>query len=556
MANAFNQHFASIGSSQLSELSYSTTTNIVNNISFSFSTIYPSEVLQVISEIKSSNGAGPDGLDMKFIKLSSHVLAVPLCDLFNLSLSTCVIPLMWKFAKVIPLHKGGDSLEVNNYRPISIINNVAKIFEKLIFRQLSKYINDFSLLSPNQSGFRPHHSTTTALTLFTNYIFSAQDNNRSTGAIFIDLTKAFDMVNHYILLDKLYAIGLSKSAVLWFNSYLHYRCQSVSFNDVLSQTRIIETGVPQGSSLGPLLFSIFINDLPQLCSDCQIHLYADDTVVYTSSYDISKIQTSLQFDFNLIQTWFSSNLLLLNKNKSYSMLFATRSALHKQNNSLHVKFVDGTPLKNVEEFKYLGLWLDSQLTFRTHIDSIVKNINCSLRILYRSINCFTKQIRLKIITQLLLPIIDYADVVYQNTADLNLKPLNVIYNSICRFVLRCPFRTHHCQMYQSLNLLSLNSRRQFHWLQFVYKCIFSNYPSYLKQYLIPYQTSYSLRDTDYLFFSVPKISKESGRRAFKFKAPSDWNALPRSFRSISSFYQFNMSLLNHLHTSCNCFPNV
>ena len=345
MANALNQHFSSICCSQLSELSFSSITNTVNNGTFSFSTIHPSDVQQAILEIKSSNGAGPDGLDIKFIKLSSHVLAFPLCDLFNLSLSTCVIPLMWKFAKVTPLHKGGDSLDVNNYRPISIISNVAKIFEKLIFRQLSKYINDFSLLTPNQSGFRPNHSTTTALTIFTNDIFSAQDNNRSTGAIFIDLTKAFDMVNHYILLDKLYAIGLSKSAVLWFNAYLHYRRQSVSLNAVFSQPRIIETGVPQGSSLGP---SIFINDLPQISLDCQVHLYADDTVMYTSKHDISEIQTSLQFDFNRIQTWFSSNLLLLNKKKCYSMLFATRSALHKQNNALEVKFLDGTPLDNVE----------------------------------------------------------------------------------------------------------------------------------------------------------------------------------------------------------------
>ncbi|XDV43619.1 hypothetical protein PO909_012067 [Leuciscus waleckii] len=372
MANALNEHFSSICCSKSFESTCSIITDTVNNSSFSFSTIYPSEVQQAILEIKSSNGAGPDGLDIKFIKLSSHVLAFPLCDLFNLSLSTCSIPLMWKFAKVIPIHKGGDSMDVNNYRPISIISNVAKIFEKLIFKQLSRYLNDFSLLTPNQSGCRPNHSTTTALTAFTNYIFSAQDNNRSTGAIFIDLTKAFDMVDHYILLDKLYAIGLSKSAVLWFNSYLHFRRQSVYLNVSFSKPRIMETGVPQGSSLGLLLFSIFINELPKFSLDCQIHLYADDTVIYTSKFDISEIQTSLQSDFNRIQTWFSSNLLLLNKKKSYSMLFATRSTYHKQNNSLEVQFLDGIPLENVEEFKYLGLWLDSQLTFRPHIDSIIK----------------------------------------------------------------------------------------------------------------------------------------------------------------------------------------
>ena len=147
VANAFNQHFSSICSSQSFNCSYSSLANELSS-SFSFTTINPTDVQMAISELKSGNGTDSDGLEIKFIKLASHVLAFPLSDLFNLSLSTYVVPSMWKSARVTPIHKGGDALDLNNYRPISIISSTAKVFEKLIFKQLFKYINDFSILSP------------------------------------------------------------------------------------------------------------------------------------------------------------------------------------------------------------------------------------------------------------------------------------------------------------------------------------------------------------------------------------------------------------------------
>lgn len=176
----------------------------------------------------------------------------------------------------------------------------------------------------------------------------------------------------------------------------------------------------------------------------------------------------------------------------------------------------------------------------------------NLAILYRSINCFTLQIRKRIVTQLLLPILDYADIVYQNTFETHLQPLNVIYNSLCRFILRCPYRTHRCSMYESLNCLPLNRRRHYHWLLFIFKCIHFNCPSYLKEYLIPFTSPYPLRHTQQLFFFVPKTNKEFGRRAFKFKAPSDWNSLFNNIRTINSFSFFKNSIFCLLKT-CNCF---
>ncbi len=234
------------------------------------------------------------------------------------------------------------------------------------------------------------------------------------------------------------------------------------------------------------------------------------------------------------------------------MVFGTR---HRRPHLLDLKIVfdDGSPLDKTQLFKYLGLWIDPELSFKPHIDNIVKKANGSLGSLYRSINCFTFEIRKRLISQLILPIIDYVDIVYQNTTETNLNPLNVLFNSLCRFVLRCPYLAHHCHMYDQLNWFSLKDRRKFHWLQFIFKCIYFNYPLYLKGHLVPCNSSFSLRHHQTPWFSVPRIHKEIGRRSFAHKAPSDWNNLPSPLRSITSFRSFKSSLLSYLKSPCSCF---
>ncbi len=312
----------------------------------------PMDVFNAIAEFRSSS-AGPDGIDAKFVKLAAHVLMYPLVDLFNLSLSTCSIPSIWKCACVTPIFKSGDATDMNNYRPISIICFIAKVFEKLIYNQLSHYLDLNNILSCSQSGFRPNFSTT-ALLKFTSDVFSSFDSDQLTGAIFIDLSKAFDMVDHYLLLDKLYSIGFSQNALFWFNSYLHNRRQCVLIQGSQSDYLVVDKGIPQGSTLGPLLFSIFINDLPQSCSFCFVHLNADDTAIYTSHRDLAHIETSLQSDFLSLQKWLYDNKLVLNKKKSCSMVFGTR---HRRPHllDLNIVFDDGSPFDKTQLFKYRGL---------------------------------------------------------------------------------------------------------------------------------------------------------------------------------------------------------
>jgi len=179
------------------------------------------------------------------------------------------------------------------------------------------------------------------------------------------------------------------------------------------------------------------------------------------NYHLLRIQTALQLDFSILQKWLLSNKLLLNKTKSYTMVFGTRCTLKAKTNNLIITCNDGTSLNEVDKVKYLGLWLDSELTFKSHIDYLLHKINFATCVLFRSRNCFTLSVRN---TQLILPFFDYADVVYQNASKTSLLPLNTAYNALCRFSLGCSYNAHHCVMYNLLKWPSLKTRRHIHWL--------------------------------------------------------------------------------------------
>jgi len=340
---------------------------------------------------------------------------------------------------------------------------------------------------------------------------------------------------------------------LWFSSYLHNRKQCVILHGKKSNLLIQQRGVPQGSTLGPLLFSIYVNNLPSIFNNCCAQLYADDTVLYTSKHDLPQIQACLQYDFKILQDWLLYNKLLLNKTKTYLMIFGTRQKLKSETNACIITCSDGTPLPQVDKFKYLGVWLDSKLSFKIHIGHILRKVNYGINALYRSRNCFTYSVRKKLASQLILPIFDYCDVVYHNSVKSDLSRLKTAYNRLCRFVLGCPFLTHHCTMYSALNWPSLNTRRQIHWLQLIFKIIHFNYPSYLKRYFVLNTSNYNLRHSVQLYFFVPRAKKTVGKRAFMFKATLDWNNLPSNIRSITSFGIFKNNLSSYFMTNCSCF---
>ena len=281
-----------------------------------------STVLTLLRKLCKNKATGLDKISVRLIHECADLIADSLCSIFNCSIATGIFPEDWKISKVIPLFKQGDRSDLNNYRPISIIPVIAKVFERVVYDQIFAFLNENKLLSPHQSGFRCLHSTVTALLEATDSWAYDIDRGNINAVVFLDLKKAFDTVDHEILLSKLNKYGIEDMENKWFKSYLNNRNQKCFVNGCLSQNRSLACGNPQGTILGPLLFILYINDLPNCLSYTQPRMYADDTNLSFASDSIDTIEHKMNHDLANIKEWLIANKLTLNKSKTKFMLIA------------------------------------------------------------------------------------------------------------------------------------------------------------------------------------------------------------------------------------------
>ena len=273
----------------------------------------------------------------------------PITHLVNLSIIVGKFPQSWKQAIITPIFKAGAKDQACNYRPISILPALSKILEKAVTEQLIDHLESNGLINNKQFGFRLGYSTELANCYLTENIKSSLDRGNVVGAVFIDLKKAFDTVNHNILLNKLCTFNMSKPAISWFASYLEHREQRVRINSELSLPLAANLGIPQGSILGPLLFSLYINDLPTCCRSSNCQMYADDTVIYASARTSSAAADILTKEMEDVSRWLKDNHLTLNIKKTVSMCFSIRGKA-----SCSIK-IDQDTIDQVNEFKFLGI---------------------------------------------------------------------------------------------------------------------------------------------------------------------------------------------------------
>ena len=250
-----------------------------NQFNFLVAHISNEEVLEIINNLENKS-TGPQSIPIKLLTLIPDLIIVPLCKIISMSFQTGKFPDSLKICKTIPIYKGGSTTNLNNYRPISLLSIFDKIIEKLMHKRLYNFLEEHNILFSNQFGFRKNNSTSLALIQITERIKESIDKGKHGCGIFIDLRKAFDTVNHAILLTKMEHYGIRGLALDWFKSYLTNRKQYVYINGESSQLKDVTCGVPQGSVLGPLLFLIYINDLPNISKDLQFFLFADDTNIY------------------------------------------------------------------------------------------------------------------------------------------------------------------------------------------------------------------------------------------------------------------------------------
>jgi hypothetical protein len=316
----------------------------------------------------------------------------------------------WKCAKVTPIFKQGIRNEMNNYRPISVISVMAKAFERIVYNQLYAYMLEHDLLSEHQSGFRSLHSTATALLEATDSWAYNIDRGNINAVVFLDLKKAFDTVNHEILLSKLRNYGIHGVAYKWFKSYLEDRRQKCFVNGSLSKKCSLKCGITQGSML---LFLVFINDLPNCLSNSHPRMYADDTNLTYSGSDINTIQFHLNEDLENINEWLISNKLTLNMTKTEYMLIGSRQRLSTLSDNPSFE-INGIPLDRVSTTKSLGALLDENLTWSSHINKMTKRIASGIGAIKR-LRSFVSLETLHVIYQALIqPHFDYCNVVWGN----------------------------------------------------------------------------------------------------------------------------------------------
>ena len=335
MSSIFNKFFATIGIKLAEKFTTrnTLTTNGVNQASsiFAFKAISCESVIKMINELKPNKAVGLDKVSSRLLKDAADIIASSLTSLFKIFINIGCFPSTWKLAKISPLFKKGSKQDPSNYRPISVLPTISKLLEKTVHMQLYSYLCDNNLLSQKQSGFRLNSSAVTASAMFTDKILSAMDKGELTGAVFIDLTKAFDTVNHSILLSKLCSLGVPNASLSynWFESYLSNRCQVTVCNGTKSSPETVQIGVPQGSILGPLLFTLYINDLPDYLEHCDVTLYADDTVLFISDKSLHNIKSYMNSDLEKLNNWLKLNHLTLSISKSKFMIIGSSQRLNK-----------------------------------------------------------------------------------------------------------------------------------------------------------------------------------------------------------------------------------
>jgi uncharacterized protein YlbG (UPF0298 family) len=328
------------------------------------------EVEKIIKNLKNAS-AGYDGVHAKVVKASYKEFLTPLTHVMNLSLLQGTFPDTMKIAKVIPLYKSGDHMSISNYRPVSILPLFSKILERLMYSRIISFMNRNSILYKYQFGFREGHSTNMALLVLAEQILSAIDNGEFVVGVFLDFKKAFDTVNHNIVLNKLYKYGIRGIAHSWIKDYLLNRQQYVSFNYVESSKQNIVCGVPQGSILGPLLFLLYVNDIANISDDIIPIIFADDTNIFMRGRSIENTIQCLNDELSKIVVWLNANKLSLNVSKTHYMVFRSKNRKIEINKDLKI---NDTLIDLVTSTKFIGVILDSTLKWEQHIQVVKSKI--------------------------------------------------------------------------------------------------------------------------------------------------------------------------------------
>lgn len=433
--------------------------------------LYEDDVLNAIFQTKNSFGVDADGLCSFLIKKCSSSILEPILEIFNKSLREGIFADRWKFTTISPIFKSGRRENVTCYRSISKLTAISKIFEHAVYNRL--YFATKSIVIPQQHGFRNGRSTTSNLTVFTDYCTSQLESGYQIDTIYTDFSKAFDKISHVILLKKLWSMGIHSTFHKWLSSYLQNRICVVKIDSYESMPYVQLSGVPQGSVLGPLLFNLFVNDISSCFENSQFLLYADDLKVFSKIKCLSHAM-SLQKDINNLNNWCSENNLYFNLDKCVHVSYS------RARNPLHVSYrIGNNVIKTVDEIEDLGILFDSKLTFNSHVDKLIPKAYSTLAFIKRNCKDFSDPYTLKLLfTSFVRSKLEYGALIWSPHYDVHISRIERIQRRFINYALPhlnlIDPRPSYRSRCQHLGLESLEMRRKVQTMLFVYDLINGN----------------------------------------------------------------------------------
>ena len=493
------------------------------------------EIKSILSKCNNTK-AGPDKLPMQILKKNADFLAPVMKTLCNLSINTGVFPTIHKMGTVIPLYKNKERNKISNYRPICLLNAMSKVLEKVIAIRLMNHLEANNVLSNSQYAYRHGRGTDSAILKLVNNIVNNFEKGEITVAAFLDLSKAFDCVNHEILIKKLEHYGVNGVALNWFTSYLYERQQRVYYHESYSEVKTVNIGVPQGSVLGPILFLTYFQDIGAVTDEDDVILFADDVTTYDSGNDVFQVIQSLNRKLSAMSQWLLANRLSANVIKTEGMIFSRKNLYYP----LPPLLLYGNPLPFCHSFKFLGVIVDSKLTWKDHVQSIQNKLSSASGILFSIRNKITRSLSRMIYFSIAYPYMIYCNIIWGSCYNRLLIKLFNTQKKLVRLIMKRGRMFHSEPLFEKLNLLNLYDILKMSSLVYIYKTLNHLIHSPINFNFRNVQ-QYNLRNNN-VQLEIPYVRYRHSQLFIHVRGPSLWNDIPESIRSSRTLPTFKRNL--------------
>ena len=535
----FNSHFSNVGKFLASGINNVSHANDFHSYlkspcssSIYFRPTSPQEITKLIYDLHLNKARGYDGISPFILKTAAHIISLALSIILNQCIFYGVFPNKLKVAKVIPIYKSGCPNEPGNYRPISLLSCTSKIFERVIFNRMVSFLERNNLIISTQFGFRHKHSTIHPILDLITESYQNIEEKRFSTLLLLDIRKAFDSVPHPILLKKLEFYGIRGIPHKLLDSYLSERKQFVSIDNIHSQLHDITYGVPQGSILGPLLFLLYINDLPTALQTTP-RLFADDTALLISNPSFSKMESLTASELSSVSTWMASNGLTLHPNKTFALNI---SSFSRKPCPFDLSLtLNNVKIETPKVTKYLGILIDDKLTFKSHIHHLESKLSRSVGIIARLKYFLPSSALINLYFALIHSHLLYGLPVWASTCKTYLSKIKVLQNKAISIISEIPHKERVSPYYYKLQILKLDDLYQFELAKIMHQYTHNKLPIRFCNYFT-YSCnsySYSTRNSSKDHLLLPRFTTTRTQKSIKYKGAKLWNSLPETLRHMS-----------------------